>query len=373
MLALEDPSLFVPFMREVVKTDAFTAHNDWVDACLDDAAETSVQPFVELLSLTPGDDVALWERQLLALKTIDRLDPDAIEPLQPKLQNHPSAEIRSWFQQADDEAAQKILVSEPGGYELVLIPGGSFLMGSPENEKGHLKREGPQHRVTVPAFYMGRYPVTNRQYAEFLKSHPDVGEPKYWAERKYNRPDQPVVGVSWHDAQAYAHWAELRLPSEAQWEYACRAGTTTRFYTGDKEGDLARAGWYDANSKGQPHPVGQKAPNGFGLYDMHGNVWEWVEDDWHDDYTNAPDDGSAWVGKPRGTDRVIRGGGWIEDAHGCRSAIRYGWRPGSARLRSGLSPLQVRYPWPLSPGSLGKGLLGWGGYVFGGSLQPRVR
>ena len=131
---------------------------------------------------------------------------------------------------------------------------------------------GPQHEVEVPGFYMGRYPVTNEEYGRFLADNGDASEPEYWGDRKFNQPNQPVVGVSWNDAQRYAQWAGLRLPTEAEWEYACRAGTTTRYYTGDSEADLDRAGWYDGNSGGKLHPVGQKEPNAFGLYDMHGNV-----------------------------------------------------------------------------------------------------
>ena len=135
------------------------------------------------------------------------------------------------------------------------------------------------------------------------------------------------MGVSWRDAQAYASWAGLRLPSEAEWEYACRASTVTRFYTGDKDKDPDQAGWYDDTSGGRLHPVGEKAPNAFGLYDMHGNVWEWVNDDWHDDYDGAPKGGRAWIELP-GASRVVRGGSWDINARYCRSATRSHDDPG---------------------------------------------
>jgi formylglycine-generating enzyme required for sulfatase activity len=201
------------------------------------------------------------------------------------------------------------------------------MMGSPPSEEGRWGFEGPLHQVRVPEFYMGRYPVTNEEYGRFLKESPQTSEPKYWADRRFNQPRQPVVGVSWEDVQRYASWAGLRLASEAEWEYACRAGTSSRFYTGDTEKDLDQAGWYEKNSGGQTHPVGEKAPNAWGLYDMHGNVWEWVEDDWHDSYKKAPDDGSAWIDKPRGSGRVVRGGSWILGARDCRSATRLNIAP----------------------------------------------
>ncbi|MCP4996727.1 MAG: formylglycine-generating enzyme family protein, partial [Gammaproteobacteria bacterium] len=157
----------------------------------------------------------------------------------------------------------------------------------------------------------------------FVAENTEVTEPGYWADRRFNQPEQPVVGVSWEDVIKYAEWAGLRLPTEAEWEYACRAGTATRYYLGDEEGDLKRAGWYTGNSSGQSHPVGEKAMNGFGLYDMHGNVWEWVEDDWHENYHGAPENGNAWIDKKRGSRRVIRGGGWDDGARDCRSAYRY--------------------------------------------------
>ena len=142
------------------------------------------------------------------------------------------------------------------------------------------------------------------------------------------------MGVSWNDVVKYARWAGLRLPTESEWEYACRAHTTTRFYTGNKDVDLDRAGWYSNNSQGQTHPVGEKEPNDFGLFDMHGNVWEWVEDDWHGNYKEeAPNDGCSWIGKKRGSFRVIRGGCWGGDARYCRSAFR---SYGSPAYRDGI-------------------------------------
>ena len=227
------------------------------------------------------------------------------------------------------QADQDVIHPKPSSYELVRIPAGAFMMGSPPSEKDRLKSESPVHEVRVPEFYLGRYPVTNEEYGRFLKENPKVGEPEYWADRRFNQPRQPVVGVSWEDAQRYASWAGLKLPSEAEWEYACRAGTRSPYYTGDKEKDLDRAGWYEKNSKNQVHPVGEKVPNAWGLYDMHGNVWEWVEDDWHDSYEGGPDDERAWVDRPRGSDRVIRGGSWDDDARSCRSAARYDAGPGN--------------------------------------------
>jgi formylglycine-generating enzyme required for sulfatase activity len=290
--------------------------------CLDDAAETSPQPFEELLSIAPGKASQLWARQLVALRVLGQLKPEAVEKLKPRLIKHPSADIRRWFQEKAVQEALDVIRADRGGYELIHIPGGKFMMGSPQSETGRYDMEGPLHEVRVPDFYLGRYPVTNDEYERFLKENKDMAEPEYWADRELNQPRQPVVGVSWNDAQRYAAWAGLRLPTEAEWEYACRAGTDTAYYTGGKEKDLDRAGWYEKNSKDQLHSVGEKESNAFGLYDMHGNVWEWVEDDWHNDYKGAPDDGSAWINEPRGAVRVLRGGGWISPAQYCRSAFR---------------------------------------------------
>jgi formylglycine-generating enzyme required for sulfatase activity len=146
--------------------------------------------------------------------------------------------------------------------------------------------------------------------------------------------DCPVEQVSWEDAQAFINklnqvekTKDYRLPSEAEWEYSCRAGSETEFSFGDDAERLGEFAWVDDNSGGKTHPVGEKAPNAWELYDMHGNVWEWVEDDWHDTYKGAPNDGRDWIDKPRGSGRVMRGGCWGLDAHDCRSAARIGYRP----------------------------------------------
>ena len=351
LLALDEPSLFVPYMREVVRQPAFAKFPNLVDMCLDDAVETSTEPFVELLQTASGGkpgfferlfsgnrfntkapsaagNADLWQRQLAALKVLERLDARVMETLRPGLVHHPSPEIRRWLAERSRQTLQDVVFAERGGYELVKIPGGVFMMGSPESEADRYDDEGPLHQVRVPDFYIGRYPVTNEQYAQFLKENRKVREPALWAERRFNQPRQPVVGVSWEDAQSYAEWAGLRLPSEAEWEYGCRAGSNSRFYSGETEEELARVGWYEANSGGQAHAVGEKEPNSFGIYDLHGNVWEWTEDDWHGSYHGAPDDGHPWIDVPRVSGRVLRGGGWGDDARGCRSAVRNFVTPG---------------------------------------------
>jgi formylglycine-generating enzyme required for sulfatase activity len=313
---------FEPFMREVVKHPAFAQYPDLVDACLEDSAEISVAPFAELLELPPKKDKNLWERQATALRVVERIEPELLKKLLPVLKNHPFEGIQKRVRELVLADRQDVRFAPRGGYELVRIPAGSFMMG-------------PQHEVHISEFYMGRYPVTNEEYGRFLSDNPKTKEPGYWGDSNFNNPRQPVVGVSWHDAQSYAKWAGLQLPSEAQWEYACRAGTTTRFYTGDKDSDLDRAGWYDKNSGDKLHPVGEKEPNAFGLYDMHGNVWEWVEDDWHDNYKGAPTDGSAWIDNRRSSLRVLRGGSWSGGAGFCRVASRSRSVPGNRYQSNG--------------------------------------
>ncbi len=200
--------------------------------------------------------------------------------------------------------------------EMIAIPGGTFMMGSPEDEGRN--NEKPQHEVTVQAFYMGKYPVTQAQYQEVMGKNPSY----------FQGDDQrPVECVSWDDAVEFCQrlskqtGTEYRLPTEAEWEYACRAETTTPYYFGDNiTSDLANYG----GNVGQTTAVGKYPPNVFGLYDMHGNVWEWCQDDWHGDYKNAPTDGSAWVLAQRSL-RVIHGGSCFNYPDFCRSAFRFGY------------------------------------------------
>ena len=199
---------------------------------------------------------------------------------------------------------------------------------------GHLINEQPIHEVRLTDFYMGRYPVTNAEYGRFLAAT-GYREPDYWADRQFNQPRQPVMGVNWRDAKAFAEWAGLQLPSEAQWEYACRVGSKTRYAWGDKP-DCSRANYGNGSlfeeckdvNPGKTSPAGDYPPNAWGLYDMHGNVWEWCEDKWHGSYQKAPNDGSAWVDNKDVPSRVLRGGAWGNPAERCRTAGRSGGYPG---------------------------------------------
>ncbi len=205
-------------------------------------------------------------------------------------------------------------------------------MGSPENEPNRFESEGPVRTVTFQRpFAIGKYEVTFAEYDRFAAA----SGRRLAGDSGWGRGSRPVINVSWTDAQDYIKWLnekvkgeKFRLPTEAEWEYAARAGTTTAFSFED-DSKLGKYAWYSDNSEGKTHPVGEKNPNNWHLRDMHGNVWEWVEDDWHDNYDGAPKDGSDWTNTPRGAYRVICGGSWIRDAHVCRSANRLSNRPGS--------------------------------------------
>ena len=216
--------------------------------------------------------------------------------------------------------------------ELVRIPAGESLMGSPESEEDRHASESPQHRVHFrEPFYLGKYPVTQAQWRAVMRDNP----------ARFKGHDRPVERVSWDQCRQFCEklkkrvGRETRLPSEAEWEYACRAGTTTPFYFGDTiSTDQAN---YDGNytySRGsegvyreETTTVGTFPANAFGLFDMHGNVWEWCADAWHDDYRGAPSDGSAWaVGGDEGS-RVLRGGSWYGSPGLCRAAVRYRYTP----------------------------------------------
>jgi formylglycine-generating enzyme required for sulfatase activity len=212
--------------------------------------------------------------------------------------------------------------------EMAVVPAGSFIMGSPESEEGRFSEEGPQRRVTIARpFAVGKFSVTFAAWNACVADGGCNGHRP--SDQGWGRGTRPAITVSWHDAQAYAAWLSrktgerYRLLSEAEWEYAARAGTTTRFSCGDGEGCLDAVAWYFRNSGSRTQPVGQKAANNFGLHDMHGNVWEWTEDCWNDSYRGAPTDASAWTGGDCSS-RVLRGGSWSADPGFLRSASRGG-------------------------------------------------
>jgi formylglycine-generating enzyme required for sulfatase activity len=206
------------------------------------------------------------------------------------------------------------------GIEFVLIPAGEFEMGSPFKEKDEFPYECPAHKIAIKqSFYMGKSPVTQKQWKKITGKNPS----------HFKGEDRPVEMVAWNEVQKFVkklnekeHTDKYRLPSEAEWEYACRAGTETRYYFGDDWSKLNEYAWYAENSGGQTHPCGQKKPNFWGLYDMHGNVWEWVQDNWHENYNGSPSDGSAWEDEDSSY-RVSRGGSWYCDASLCSSASRF--------------------------------------------------
>lgn len=209
---------------------------------------------------------------------------------------------------------------------MVVLPAGSFMMGSPESEPGREKDEGPQRRVQVASFAVGQYEVTFRQWDACVAAGGCKHKP---GDEGWGRVQHPVINVSWNDAQQYVKWLSgktgqtYRLPSEAEWEYAARAGTTTPFAFGERI-TTAQANFGGSKTL----QVGSLAKNAWGLYDLHGNVWEWVQDCWHDNYQGAPDTGRAWGNGCSGeVRRVLRGGGWFLNPDFTRSAYRSGNAP----------------------------------------------
>ena len=213
--------------------------------------------------------------------------------------------------------------------EMVVMPAGKFLMGSPEDEKGRSDDEGPQHEVAIHRnFAVSRFVVTFDQW-DACVHHGGCTLPGAGAS-SWGRGKQPAINVSWDDAQQYVSWLSAltgqpyRLLTEAEWEYVARAGTATAYSFGDDPVMLGDYGWYSGNSGSRAHPVGEKKPNAFGLYDMHGNVWQWVEDCYREDYKGAPENGSAWKEDADCSSRVVRGGSWGSNPDILRSASRFG-------------------------------------------------
>ena len=249
--------------------------------------------------------------------------------------------------------------------EMIVVPAGRFLMGSPDSEAGRLDHEGPQRLVTIAKpIAVSRFEITRGQYARFVveTGHDsgdacvvwtgvdggEVVEGRNWLDPNFPQADDhPAVCISWNDARAYIDWLSrktsqpYRFLSESEWEYMARAGSTTRFFFGDDEAgicgyanvpdvsakpDSRGSNWQYVNCDdgygAQTAPVGSYAPNAFGLYDVHGNVWEWVEDCYHNSFAGAPTDGTPWISGECEA-RVVRGGSLSAPAYLSRSAVRF--------------------------------------------------
>ena len=323
------------FFTALVQSEAVTREAALVDQCLNEARYAVLEPFLEVL----GDPQAPASRQLDLLRPLRQFDHPELVKVCRTVARSEHAELaslaREVLQRAGIEAERatiqvvgaplELRVDQPTGIAFVSLPAGEFDMGSNTRHDD----EKPVHRVRLSSsFLLGKYPVTNQEYQRFLQANAHAKPPDYWNNSRFNDPKAPVVGVSWDEAQAFCEWAGCRLPTEAEWEYACRAGSDGEFCFGDDESKLGGYAWYDANSGNKTQPVGQKKPNQWGLHDMHGNVWEWCQD-WKAEYPKGPV--TDPTGPKEGQYRVLRGGAWYDPAGYCRSACRNYVRPSSRR------------------------------------------
>jgi formylglycine-generating enzyme required for sulfatase activity len=223
--------------------------------------------------------------------------------------------------------AQDLNTCRSGAHNLqmVILPRGQFVMGAGQDEGTVLEK--PQHMVQIDyALAVGKYPVTFEQWDACVK---DGGTKYSPSDNGWGRGNRPVINVSWDDVQLYLRWLTnvtgrtYRLLSEAEWEYAARAGSQTAYSYGDDAKELGNYAWFNENADSMTHPVGGKLPNAFGLYDMHGNVWEWTEDCWNENYNGAPTDGRFWHAG-NCSQRVVRGGSWSHLPPYVRAALRVG-------------------------------------------------
>jgi formylglycine-generating enzyme required for sulfatase activity len=304
-------------------------HGDFLNQVLDEARHPVVEPFVKQLEEADRSDA----EKLAILRVVLGRSSALLLDVCRKLMRAESADLVRLAEEVLVKAGEKVprfkvvrgiaIQKEPkSGVTLVLIPGGEFRMGSLKGDSG----ERPVHRVRISPFRLGRYPVTNEEYGRFLAVNQKVLPPGYWTNSQFCDPRQPVVGVSWEEAAAFCRWAGGRLPTEAEWEYACRAGSSSEYAFGDT---LLPQHANFGGEIGRTTPVGQYPANAWGLHDMHGNVMEWCADG----PRTFP---KHYVVDPRGAEaggivRMVRGGSWDSFAKGCSSAYRLMSGPGCRR------------------------------------------
>ena len=302
-VASQSNPIIEPQLTATQREDAF-----WEDA----KSVGNKEAFESYLSSYPrGRYVGLAKANIARLPTVTTQIASAPVVSQPVIRPRPPTGVAgNTFKDCDDCP------------EMVVIPSGSFLMGSkpdPFASSQPSADEQPQHAVSIKAFAMGKYEVTQEQWYAVMGTTPS----------QFKGRTLPVEQVSWDDAQEFVKKLSVktgknyRLPSEAEWEYAARAGSQAAYSFGDNEGELGRHAWFSQNSNNATHPVGEKQSNSFSLHDMYGNVWEWTQDCWNENYSGAPTDGNAWsMGKC--SVRVARGGSWLSNPQNLRAANRGG-------------------------------------------------
>jgi formylglycine-generating enzyme required for sulfatase activity len=288
------------------------------------------QPVLDVLV---GQNIPLvidYNSDVIAHKRAEKFPPE-ISAFFEKKRKIPECDERNKKQEKNSKTPL-IFISPSTGMEFVLVTAGKFMMGSHAKDQYSHQCEYPAHEVTIKnSFYIGKYPVTQKQWEKIMGSNPS----------HFKGENLPVESVSWVDVQQFVTKINEQekingycLPSEAEWEYACRAGTQTKYFFGNDESKLYEYAWFNKNSEGKTHQVGQKKPNQYGLYDIYGNVCEWVQDEWNDNYNISPSDNIAWE---EGEDscRVTRGGSWDSDFGLCRSADRCRFDPTHYRIYIG--------------------------------------
>ena len=325
------------FFVEMLAAGIAENHPDLAERCLTEARYVVLAPFLEALQQSPSDKRLTALLRLLRDR-VHELPLDQMTPLKLLCRrltdpaNTAGVESRGFGAEIlarlgiapPRPVASWVFIGDRTGIMFVKIPAGEFFMGG---NRG-VSWENPIHQVSVTqGFWLAKYPVTNAQYGRFLEAAVNnVEKPSYWDDPRYNQPEQPVVGVSWNEARAFCEWVGGRLPTEAEWEYACRAGTTTEYCFGDDAKRLGEYAWFSMNSGGQTQPVGAKKSNAWDLHDMHGNVCEWCAD-WFGEFRAEPVSNPS--GPESGSFRLIRGGCWLAIARNCRSPSRDWLTPGA--------------------------------------------